>query len=118
MLFYGLTAPGHTVDEVAQALRREIERLKVEPITPAELDRVTTQARAGVLRSLDSNEGMARLLAEYEVKTGSWRNLFKEVESLSTLTAADIQRVAKATFTPENRTVGRLLPTTTPPKGS
>jgi predicted Zn-dependent peptidase len=118
VLFYGLTAPGHTVDEVAQALRQEIERLKVEPVTPAELDRVTTQARAAVLRSLDSNEGMASLLAEYDVKTGSWRNLFKEVESLSAITASDIQRVAKATFTPENRTVGRLLSTATPSKGS
>ena len=109
MLFYALTAPGHTVDEVTTALRSEIERLKTEPVTQEELDRVKTQARADLLRSLDSNMGMARSLVEYEVKTGDWRNLFKELDQIVAVTPADIQRVAKATFTPENRTIGRLL---------
>jgi len=76
MLFYALTAPGHTVDEVALALRKEIEQLKKVPVSQQELER--TQAQAGLLRSLKSNMGMAQLLLEYEVKTGSWRNLFKE----------------------------------------
>jgi len=53
---------------------------------------------------------MAFALVEYEVKTGSWRNLFKELDAIAAITTADIQRVAKATFQPENRTVGRLLP--------
>ncbi len=110
ILFYALTAPNHTVDEVAAGLRKEIERLKTEPVSAVELDRVKTQARAGLLRSLDSNSGMAQLLLEYEVKTGSWRNLFQQLEALRAVTASDVQRVAKATFMPENRTVGRLLP--------
>ncbi|HLO85407.1 MAG TPA: pitrilysin family protein [Nostocaceae cyanobacterium] len=109
MFFYALTAPGHTVDEVATALRAEIEKLKIEPVSDAELERLKTQAKASVLRSLDSNMGMAKLLAEYDVKTGSWRNLFTELERIAAVTPADIQRVAKATFTPENRTIGKLL---------
>jgi predicted Zn-dependent peptidase len=109
MLFYALTAPGHTVDTVATALRSEIERLKTEPVSPQELERVKTQSQADLLRSLDSNMGMARSLVEYEVKTGDWRNLFKELEQITAVSAADIQRVAKATFTPENRTIGKLL---------
>ena len=109
MLFYALTAPGHTVDEVGTALRSEIEQLKTEPVSPKELERVKTQARAELLRSLDSNMGMARSLVEYEVKTGDWRNLFKELDQIAAVTPADIQRVAKATFTPENRTIGRIL---------
>ncbi|MDJ0732800.1 MAG: pitrilysin family protein [Nostocaceae cyanobacterium] len=109
MLFYALTAPGHTVDEVAAALGKEIERLKTEPVSPQELDRVKTQARAQLLRSLDSNMGMAQQLLEYEVKTGSWQNLFKQLDRLAAVTPADIQRVAKSTFNPENRTIGKLL---------
>ncbi|NWF58687.1 MAG: insulinase family protein [Fischerella sp.] len=109
MLFYALTAPGHTVDEVAVALRKEIDRLKTEPVSAIELERVKTQARAELLRTLDSNMGMAQQLLEYEVKTGSWRNLFKELDKLEAVTAADIQRVAQATFTPQNRTIGKLL---------
>lgn len=109
MLFYTLTAPGHTVDELAVALRKEIERLKTEPVSATELERVKTQARAGLLRILDSNMGMAQQLLEYEVKTGSWRNLFKQLDQIVAVTPADIQRVATATFTTENRTVGKLL---------
>jgi predicted Zn-dependent peptidase len=109
MLFYALTAPGHTVDEVAAALRKEIDSLKTQPVSTTELDRVKTQARADLLRSLDSNMGMAQLLLEYEVKTGSWRNLFKQLEEIAAVTPADIQQVAKRTFTAENRTIGRLL---------
>ncbi|MBH8565120.1 insulinase family protein [Nostoc sp. CENA67] len=109
MLFYALTAPGHTVDELAVALRKEIDSLKNQPVAASELQRVKTQARASLLRTLDSNMGMAQQLLEYEVKTGSWRNLFKQLDEIAAVTPADVQRVAKATFTPENRTIGKLL---------
>ena len=94
MLFYALTAPGHTVTEVATALRQEIDRLQTEPVTDLELERVKTQARARLLRTLNSNGGMARLLTSYEVKTGNWRNLFAELTAIDQVSAADIQRVA------------------------
>lgn len=109
LLFYALTAPNHTVDEVATALGTEIEKLKTEPVTASELQRLKTQARASLLRTLDSNMGMAQQLLEYEVKTGSWRNLFKQLDQIAAVTPSDIQRVAKATFIPQNRTIGKLL---------
>lgn len=109
MLFYALTAPGHTVDEVAKSLNAELEQLKTELVDAQDLDRLKTQARAGLLRSLDSNSGMAQLLTEYEVKTGDWRNLFSELERIEAVTPEDIQRIAQSTFTPNNRTVGYIL---------
>lgn len=110
MLVYALTAPGTSVEQLASAMRAEIERLKTEPVTQAELERVKTQLKANLLRTLDSNMGMARLLAEYEAKTGSWRKIFAELERLEAITPKDIQRVAQTTFTAENRTIGKLLP--------
>ena len=110
MLVYALTAPETSIDELATALRTEVETLKSEPVKPAELEQVKTQLKAGLLRTLDSNMGMARILAEYNAKTGDWRNIFDELTKLESITAEDIQRVAQATFIPENRTVGRLLP--------
>ena len=109
IMFYALTAPSKSVDDVSAALRLEIERLKTEPVSAQELNRVKTQARAGLLRSLDSNSGMAESLLEYEIKTGSWRNLFKQVDAIAAITPADIQRVAQSTFTSQNRTIGRIL---------
>jgi predicted Zn-dependent peptidase len=109
IMFYALTAPGHTVDEVQKSIHAEIERLKTEPVAVVDLDRIKTNAKAGLLRSLDSNSGMAAALAEYQAKTGNWRTLFKKIDEINTITPADIQRVAKATFKPENRTIGRIL---------
>lgn len=109
LLLYALTAPGHTVEEIAAVLDDELTRLKTEPVAEEDLDRVKTQTRASLLRTLSSNQGMASLLAEFEVKTGSWRNVFEELSAIEAVTADDVLRVAQATFTPENRTVGRLL---------
>jgi predicted Zn-dependent peptidase len=109
MLFYAQTAPNVTVEQASQALRQEIERLKTEPVSEEELERAQNQLQAGLLRALDSNQGMARLLTEYEVKTGDWRNLFNQLTAIAAVTPADIQRVAQQTFTSENRTIGRIL---------
>lgn len=110
ILFYGLTAPGVQPDAIADPIHTELERLMTEPVPEADLERVKTQARASLLRQLSSNSGMASLLAEYEAKTGSWRNVFNELAAIEAVTAADVQRVAQVTFRPENRTVGKILP--------
>lgn len=109
ILFYAMTAPNSNIDEVGAALQAEIERLKTELVSEQELQRVKTQARAGMLRSLDSTMGMASALLDYEVKTGSWQNLFKELDIINAVTREDIQRIAQKTFVPENRTIARLL---------
>lgn len=109
MILYGLTAPGIEPDQVGAEIHEQLDRLKTESVTAEELDRVKTQARANLLRQLDSNSGMAALLAEYEAKTGSWRNIFTELEEIEAVTAEDIQRVAQETFQPSNRTIGKLI---------
>ena len=109
MLVYALTSPGTTIEQLAIALRAEIERLKTEFVQSEELEQVKTQLKAGLLRTLDSNLGMARILAEYDAKTGSWRNIFDELVKLEKITPEDIQRVAQITFTAENRTEGSLI---------
>ncbi|MCC5896564.1 MAG: insulinase family protein [Phormidium sp. BM_Day4_Bin.17] len=110
LLFYALTAPNHSLDDVETALRREIEQMKQQTVASEDLERVKTQAKARLVRSLNSNSGMASLLAEYQAKTGDWRNLFQEIEAIDAVNANDIRRVARQTFRPENRTIGKLLP--------
>ncbi|MCY7406974.1 MAG: insulinase family protein, partial [Alkalinema sp. CAN_BIN05] len=109
IMFYALSAPGHSVEEIQAGIDTEIQRLKTDPVTQIELDRIKTNARAGLLRSLSSNSGMASALVEYQVKTGTWRNLFNQLDAISAITPADIQRVAKATFRPENKTIGEIV---------
>lgn len=109
VLLYAQTAPGHTIEEVAAAIDAELNRLKTEPVTDSELDQVKTQARAGLVQLLASNQGMASLLPEYEAKTGSWRNLFEELKAIEAVNAEDVQRVANQLFQSQNRTIGKLM---------
>jgi predicted Zn-dependent peptidase len=108
-VIYGLTAPNHNPDDIATLLHAELDRLQREPVSDAELERIKTQARAGLLRSLNSNSGLASLLAEYQAKTGDWRNIFRNLDAIDRVTAADVQRVAQSLFQPQQRTAVRLL---------
>jgi predicted Zn-dependent peptidase len=105
-LFYAVPSKGHTNKECEEAINAEIERLKTELVSPEELKKAKTRSRAGLIRQLDSNSGMAEQLTFYAVVTGDWRNLFKQLDKIEKVTAEDIQRVAKEYFTSKNRTVG------------
>jgi len=110
-LFYAVPAKGCSNAECEQAIYDEIEKLKQQPVSQRELEKAKTRARADLIRSLDSNSGLAAALAFYEVVTGDWRNLFKQLERIEQVTVEDIQRVASEYFTRKNRTVG-LIETT------
>ena len=88
-------------------MRPELERLKTEDITDEELARFKTRAKADLIRSLDSNEGLAENLANYHTLFGDWRELFRYVDRLDALTKADVRKAATATFVDANRTVGQ-----------
>jgi predicted Zn-dependent peptidase len=106
--FLGIPTAGHTAGELAEPIHAEIERLKTEDVSDAELQSVKTRAKAQLLRQLDSNNGLAVQLATYQTIFGDWRELFHEVERIDKVTAADIRRVANATFVPTNRTTAMI----------
>jgi predicted Zn-dependent peptidase len=110
-LFYAVPARGHTNEECEEAIYTEIERLKNELVSPEELAKAKTRARASLIRQLDSNSGLAAQLTFYEVITGDWRNLFGQLDKIDKVTAEDIQRVAGEYFTTKNRTVGIIKTT-------
>jgi len=105
-LFYAVPAKGHTHQECEEAVYEEIERLKTELVSSEDLAKAKTRARAGLIRQLDSNSGLAEQITSYEVVTGDWRNLFRQLDRIDEVTADDILRVAKEYFTKKNRTVG------------
>jgi predicted Zn-dependent peptidase len=104
--FYAFPLPGHSTQEVADAIHVEIERLKKEDISDDELKMIKTRTKANLIRSLGDNEGLANQLASYETRYGDWRELFRSVDRIDKVTKADIRRVAQETFTDTNRTVG------------
>ncbi len=115
----GVPARGITNDAVRDAIRAEFQKIQTDGVTDEELTRFKTRTKADLLRSLNSNGGLAEQLVSYHTLFGDWRELFRYVERVDKVTQADIKRVATALFKESNRTVARIESTTAPaPTGS
>jgi predicted Zn-dependent peptidase len=106
--FYAVPVPGHTPDEMRDAIHKEIDKLKTSDVTDDELEMFKTRARAGLLRGLADNEGLAHQLAEYQTRYGDWRELFHELDRIDRVSKADVRRVANKVFVESNRTSARI----------
>ena len=111
-LFYAvaIVQPGRTPDQVIAALIGEFDRLKSEPISERELQRTKNQFARDYILNRESNQDKARVLSHAVVIHHDIKTADGEFDIFQGLTAADVQRVAKTYFTPNNRTVLTLLP--------
>jgi len=110
---FGLSAgplPGKTAEEVEQALYAEVERVQREPITDRELQKAKNQLESEFIFAQDSVHQLATMLGSWE-SVASWRLLAGYLDGIRTVTAADVQRVARQYLMPEKRTVAILIPT-------
>ncbi len=105
---YAVPLPGHTTTEMGDSIHKEIDRLKSQPISDAELEKFKTRAKADKLRGLADNEGLAEQLAAAHTYYGDWREMFREIARIDAVTKADIQRVANKIFLDSNRTVAKI----------
>ena len=111
-LFYAvaIVQPGHTPEEVTNALLVELDRLKTEPITEHELQRTKNQFARDYILSRESNQQKAGQLSHAVVIHNDIRTADGEFDIFQNMTVADVQRVARTYFRPENRLVLTLLP--------
>jgi predicted Zn-dependent peptidase len=93
---------------VETGVYEELERLASEPVPDAELQKVKNQAKANAFRRLSSPFFIALQLMYYD-GLGDWKYINTYSDEVDRVTAADLQRVARAHFTKENRTVGVFL---------
>ena len=113
-VFYAIPLPGHTPAQMADAIHKEIDKLKNADVTDDELAMYKTRTRADLLRGLADNQGLANQLAEYQTRYGDWRELFRQLDKVDKVTKEDIRRVANRVFVPTNRTEA-WIETKTPP---
>jgi zinc protease len=115
-LFYsvGIVQPGHTPQEVTDALIAELDRLKAEPITEHELQRSKNQFARDYILMRESNQQKALMLAHAVVIHRDIKTADGEFDIFQNITTADVQRVARTYFTPENRMVLTILPSGKP----
>ena len=105
---YAEPVPGHTPEQMRAAIHKELDLLKTQEISDAELARYKTRAKADLLRGLGNNEGLAQQLAEYQTRFGDWRELFRQLNKVDAVTKADVKRVANSLFVDSNRTSARI----------
>jgi predicted Zn-dependent peptidase len=105
-MFYAAAevAEGHTPEEVERAIYHEIEKLQKEEVPAQELQKVKNNFAAGEYRRLASNMAILHQLISTD-GNGRWQEINEAGPKLQAVTAADVQRVAKAYFNKENRTV-------------
>jgi predicted Zn-dependent peptidase len=102
--FRGVAKPGKTPEQVEQAIYKEIEKLKTEPVPERELQKVKNQQSATNFRALQSNFSLMQQLLIADINR-NWRTINTDPPRLQTVTAEDIQRIAKKYFAPEGRNV-------------
>jgi len=105
-----IVQPGHTTDEAADALIEELDRLRTEPVSDAELQQAKNQFARDYILSRETDQQKAEVLGHAAVIHNDLRTADGEFDIFQKTTAADVQRVAKTYFTPENRVVLTILP--------
>ena len=105
-----IVQPGKTPEQAINALIEELDRLKKEPITPAELQRAKNQFARDYIFGRESNRDKAQTLGHAAVLHNDIKTADGEFDIFMNMTAADVQRVAQKYFTPENRLVLTIMP--------
>jgi zinc protease len=111
-LFYAvaIVQRGHTPEETVTALIAELDRLKAEPISPAELQQAKNQFARDYILMRESVKDKAQVLAHAAVLHDDITTADGEFNIFANMTAAEVQRVAQKYFTPENRLVITIMP--------
>jgi zinc protease len=109
-LLAGQPAAGKTIGELEAALRAQIKRIQDEGVTPEELKRIKTQTIAGQVYKRDSLMAQAMEIGHSEASGVHWRDIDKLLEKIRSVTAEEVQAVAKKYFGDDTLTVATLDP--------
>ena len=106
---YASLAPGAEHEQVEQALVAEIEKIKTDGVTPAEIERVKQQYIAADAYKRDGTAAVASELNEW-IAVGDWTLYVTFPQKVQQVTAADVKRVAKQYINEDQGTTGWFVP--------
>jgi len=109
-LFAGTPNKGVTPEQLEQAFHAEIKKLQDTPVTRKELDRVKAQVIASKVFERDSMFYTGMQIGMLDSVGLDWRILDTYVDDIRSITAEDVQRVAKEYFDSSQLTVATLWP--------
>jgi zinc protease len=105
-----IVQPGHTTEEATAALIAELDRLRNEPISDAELQQAKNQFARDYILQRESNKDKASVLGHAAVIHSDIKTADGEFDIFQNMTPKDVQRVAQTYFKPENRLVLTIMP--------
>jgi len=105
-----IVQPGKSPEETITALIAELDRLKNEPISAAELQQAKNQFARDYILGRESNKDKAQTLGHAVVIHDDITTADGEFDIFMRMTAEDVQRVAQTYFKPENRLVLTIMP--------
>ncbi len=109
-LIDGTPARGHTLEALERAFRAQVERVRREPVTASELERIRTQVVAHRIYKQDSVFYKAMRLGLLESVGLGWPLLEQYIEHLRRVTPEQIRAVARKYLVEDKLTVALLEP--------
>lgn len=103
-------ADGKTLAQAEAALDAQLEVLKTERVSDAELKRVKASVIAGQVYGRDSISGQANQIGALESTGLGWELLDEYPERVMAITAEQVQQVAVKYLKDNQRTVAELIP--------
>lgn len=100
----------HNTGELEDAIWEEIDRLKKEPPTQWELERIVNGHEAEMVKNLESSLETAQNLAIHQQIMGDWRFEWKVTEALRKVKPEDVSRAAEKYLVRSNYTIGMIRP--------
>jgi len=112
-----IVQPGKSPEDAVNALIEELDRLTREPISAGELQQAKNQFARDYILGRESNKDKASQLGHAAVIHDDITTADGEFDIFMNTTAADVQRVARTYFRPENRLVLTIMPAGAAPGG-
>lgn len=106
----GTPAEGRTVNDLEAALRAEIARVADEGVSAGELERVKMQTIAAQVYKRDSMMAQALEIGRLEAAGIRWRDIDTLLDRIRSVTAEEVQAVARKYFGDATLTVAVLDP--------
>jgi zinc protease len=108
--FFAILQGGQKPEDGEKELLAAVDRLREEPVSAVELVKSKNQLISELIFGRQTVQAKADAIGYASVILGDRSLVNRELAELQKVTAADVQRMARTYFTPENRTVVYMLP--------
>ncbi len=115
LMLFAQTRNNQDLDEVESAVLKTVDELDQNPPTEEEVQRAINALSRSIEMTLNDSGRVGIQLSEWAA-AGDWRLMFLHRDRLEQVSVDDVIRVADHYLRRDNRTVGRFVPESRPPR--